>query len=214
MQKYKNIFLLFSIVIILIATGVVIIGLNPSLSRQDAENEIASFMMELLVKQGPVGVETPSDYIYVQEEIKSPIENIETSNQPWLNASEPTTIIVWAPPLDNLEVVDYSFNMLRMDDPISVWWYFDHTLVTASDKTAAIVKYREMFMSGGDVEVFGCPHNFSSFGILSLSNNNRDAKVYVSVSNGSYCGLSTILLLHRQLFGKWEIIGDEGFARS
>jgi hypothetical protein len=28
------------------------------------------------------------------------------------------------------------------------------------------------------------------------------------------CGIQTTLLLHRQLFGKWKIIGTEGFVRS
>lgn len=103
-------------------------------------------------------------------------------------------------------------NVLRMDAPISVWWYFDNTLISASDKTKAIAKYEELYISNAPED--GCSYNFSSFGILSLSSNKSDAKVYVGVGNGPLCGLQTTLLLHRQLFGKWKIIGTEGFARS
>ena len=209
MRKHKSVFISFSVVIILIA-GAAAIYWYPFLSRQEAEYEIASFMTDLLAKQGPLGVEVPSDYLYVQE-FKSPIEYTETSEQPWLNASQQTTIIVWAPPMDNFDLDNNPFNVLRMDAPISVWWYFDNTLVSAEDKTEAITKYVELFMS--DAPEDGCPHNFSSFGILSLSSNKRDAKVFVDVVNGPLCGIQTTLLLHRQLSGKWEIKGTEGFAR-
>lgn len=191
--------------------GAIVIYWTPFLSRQDAEHEIASFMTDLLVKQGPMGVETPSDYLYVQE-FNSPIERTETSAQPWLNTSQQTTIIVWAPPMDNFSADTNSFYALRMNAPISVWWYFDNTLITTRDKSEAIAKYAELFMS--DAPEDGCSYNFSRFGILSLSDNKRDARVFVDVENGSFCGLQTTLLLHRQLFGKWEIIGTEGFARN
>lgn len=209
MRNHKSIFLLFSIAIIFIL-GAAVIYSNPFLSRQDAEHEIASFMTDLLVKQGPIGVEVPSDYLYVQE-LENPIERIETSDQPWLNASQPTTIIVWAPPIDNFDTTTNLY-ALQDDAPISVWWYFDNTLVTVSNKTEAIAKYEELFIL--DAPEIGCYYNFSSFGILSLSNNLRDAKVFVAVGNGSFCGLQTTLLLHRSLFGKWKIIGTEGFAVS
>lgn len=208
MRKHKGVFISFSVVIILIAMAA--FYWYPFLSRQEAEYEIASFMTDLLVKQGPVGVETPSDYLYVQD-LKSPIERVEPSDQPWLNASQQTTLIVWAPPMDNFNIDNNPFNVLRMDAPISVWWYFDNTVVTAKDKTEAIAKYAELFMS--DAPEDGCPYNFSSFGILSLSGNNRDAKVFVDVVNGPLCGIQTTLLIHRQLSGKWEIKGTEGFAR-
>jgi len=208
MQKPKGIFLLLSIAIILILATAVIYW-HPFLSRQDAEHEIASFMTDLLVKQGPVGVETTSDYLYVQE-LKSPIERVETSDQPLLNASQQTTLIVWASPVDNFNA-DTNF-VLRMDTPISVWWYFDNTLLTVNDKTEGIAKYVELFVS--DAPEDSCSYNFSSFGILSLSSNKKDAKVFVSVGNGPLCGIQTTLLLRRQLSGKWEIIGTEGFARS
>jgi hypothetical protein len=209
MRKYKSIFLLLPIAIILIFSAAVIYW-HPFLTRQDAEHEIASFMTDLLAKQGPIGVETPSDYLYLQE-FNSPIKHTETSDQPWLDASQQTTIIVWAPPMDNVNVDKY-FNVLRIDDPISVWWYFDNTLISASDKTEAIAKYEELYISNAPEA--GCSYNFSSFGILSLSSNKSNAKVYVSVGNGTLCGLQTTLLLHRQLFGEWKIIGTEGFARS
>jgi hypothetical protein len=210
MRKYKNIFLLLSIAIILIFSAVVIYW-HPFLSRQDAEHEIASFMTDLLAKQGPIGVETPGDYLYVQT-FKSPIKHTEISDQPWLNASQQTTIIVWASPSDNFDIDNNPFNVLQMDKPISVWWYFDNTLITASNKTEAIAKYAELFISNAPED--GCSYNFSSFGILSLSSNKSDAKVFVDVGNGPLCGLQTTLLLHRQLFGEWKIIGTEGFARS
>jgi len=209
MRKHKSIFLSLSIAIILLLIAVVLYW-HPSSSRQDAEYEIASFMTDLLVKQGPAGVETPSDYLYVQE-YKSPIEHTETSDQPWLNVSQQNRIIVWASPTDNFDVDKNPSNVLRMDAPISVWWYFDNTLITANDKTEAIAKYVELFVS--DAPEDGCSYNFSSFGILSLSSNKRDAKVFVAVANGPLCGIETTLLLHRQLFGKWEITGTEGFAR-
>jgi hypothetical protein len=217
MRKHKSIFLSLSIAIILLLT-VAVIYWHPFLSRQDAEHEIASFMTDLLVKQGPLGVEVPEGYLSVQE-YKSPIEHTETSDQPWLNASQQTTIIIWASPTDNFNVDKNLSNLLlmdapvlRLDAPISVWWYFNNTLVTAKDKTEAIAKYAELFMS--DAPKDGCPYNFSRFGILSLSGNKRDAKVFVAVTNGPLCGMETILLLHQHLFGKWEIIGTEGFARS
>jgi len=209
MRKHKSLFLLLSITIILIL-GATVVYWHPFLSKQDTEYEIASFMTDLLAKQGPIGIETPSDYLYVQE-FDSPIKHTEISDQPWLNAPQQTTIIVWAPPMDNANVEKY-INVLRMDAPISVWWYFDNTLISASDKTEAIAKYEELYISNAPED--GCSYNFSSFGILSLSSNKSDAKVYVGVGNGPLCGLQTTLLLHRQLFGKWKIIGTEGFARS
>lgn len=162
---------------------------RPALPDGQADQELGSFMLDYIVRQ----------------EIGGTANYIETSGQPWVDAPPDANIIVWAPPAD--KIPSDSLDYLRTDEPLHVWWFAGHQLVEVTDKQEAIQKYRQTYMSNSSSNIWGW--GYYEFGILSLSNGDRDAKVYVGVSCGPLCGNGTIYSLHRSDAGKWAITGSE-----
>ena len=161
---------------------------RPALRDGQADQQLGSFMLDYIVRQ----------------QIGGTASYIATSGQPWADAPPDANIIVWAPPAD--KIPNDSLDYLRTDEPLHVWWFAGNQLVEVTDKQEAIQAFRQFhFSSSTPNHGWG----YYEFGILSLSNGDRDAKVYVGVSCGPLCGNGTIYSLHRSDDRTWAITGSE-----
>jgi hypothetical protein len=172
---------------ILFMAAVAIAGLispacTPAISGEKAENELAAFMLGLVVQRETGAATTP---------VKSP-------PQPWAAAPADTAIIVWAPPADKIE--ENTIEYLKTDEAIKVWWFAGNQMVEVTDKQEAIAQFRQAHMSSPSSTRWG----YYEFGILSLSNGNRDAEIYLGISCGPLCGEGVIYVVHRNDTGQWE----------
>ena len=157
---------------------------SSSITREDAEKEIVSFMLDFII-QNPVG----GSANYVQ-----------TSGQPWLNPPPSAVLIVYSPPNEKKD--KNPWEQLKIGEPIKVWWYFDNKLVEATDNQVAVQKYAEYYMPNSWLGRY-------DFGILTISRNNKKATVYFGSSTCPECAGGMIHTIERNDSGKWEIINSE-----
>ena len=159
---------------------------SPPLSRQQAEHELITFMLDYIVTQ-----QIPENLPYIPPEERS------ISGPPAL-----VSIIILAPAGENPEPGQ---NPLDITRPVRVWLHKDHQLYEAIDKTETIEQYRQDYMIFQDLHYWG----FYEFGIVSISDDGQQAKVYWEVSCGMNCGHGYLHILERNAQGKWEITGSE-----
>jgi hypothetical protein len=162
--------------------GLISPGCTPALASDQAESELAAFMLDRVTRQ-KIGV---------------PADLLPSNPQPWAAAPQDADIIIWAPPADRIE--ENSIAYLKTDEPIKVWWYAGDQLVEVTDKPEAIAQFRQAHMSNPSSTHW----SYYEFGILSLSNGNRDAEIYLGVSCGPLCGEGVIYVVHRNDSGQWE----------
>jgi hypothetical protein len=177
------------IIVILIAISIFLSGCSPAITKETAEKELVSFMLDFIV----------------QQEIGGTANYIQTSGQPWVDAPPNANIIVWYPPAENFpgDTIRY----LQIDEPIKVWLYADNKLVEATDKKETIQKYDETQMLNPESDIWAW--GSYGFGILSISESNNEAKVFFGVSCGPLCGHSVIYTVKRNTSGKWEIKDEQ-----
>lgn len=155
----------------------------PSIPAEQAESELAAFMLDRIAQQETGGPSAP----------------VKGSPQPWAAAPADAAIIVWAPPVERIE--PDSIKYLRTEQAVRVWWLAGDQLVEVTDRQEAIEAFRQAHMSDPSSRKWG----YYEFGILSLTNGNRDAEIYLGVSCGPLCGEGIIYVLHRNDSGQWEI---------
>jgi len=172
---------------LLLMTAVAIAGLispgcAPAIASEKAENELAAFMLSLVV----------------QQKIGASADPIPSNPQPWAAAPQDAAIIVWAPPAEPIE--DNSIEYLKIGEAIRVWWFAGNQLAEVTDKQDAIEQFKQAHISNLSSTHWG----YYEFGILSMSNGNRDAEIYLGVSCGVLCGEGVIYVVHRNDSGQWE----------
>jgi hypothetical protein len=178
------------IVAILIAIAILPLGCSPALTKNSIEKELASFMVDFII----------------QQDIRGPADYVQISGQPWVDIPTDAKIITWAHPVEKID--ENTNNYLKDGEPIKVWLYADNKLAEMADKLGTIEDYQmthNISNSQSDTVSWG----YYSFGILSISDNNNVAKVYVGFGCGPFCGESDIYTLERNDAGKWEIIDTE-----
>lgn len=190
MRKYKR---RNSILMITILMGIILPACGASatpeevvISQQQVEHELVTFMLDKIQTQ-----EIPKNLPYIPPEERA--------------TSDPAafvSIIIQAPAGENPEPGE---NPLDLTQPIRVWLYKDNQLYEAIDKTETIEQYRQDFIIFQDLHDWG----FYGFGIVSISENGQQAKVYWEVSCGMNCGHGNLYILERNEQGKWEITGSE-----
>ncbi len=165
---------------------------GPSIPRTQAEHEVADTMLDYLVSQQVGG--SPSYR--------------RMPAQPWSNAPYEAGILVWAPANQNFR--EQGIDYLETEKPLQVWWLADAALTpVASDMRLAVEDYRSTRITHRPADAkWGW--NYTEFGILSMSNGNRQAKVYVGISCGPLCGTGTIYTLQRDDSGKWTMTDEQG----
>jgi hypothetical protein len=164
-------------------------GCSPAVSKESAQSEVASFILDFII----------------QQEIGGTAGYIQTSGQPWVDAPPNASIIIWAPPIEKIS--DNTLEYLRSDEPIKVWWYADGKLTETSATAESIQKYRDAYMADPKSNIWAW--GYYEFGILSMSNGNKRAEVYVGVSCGPLCGHGVIYTIQRDDSGRWKIIDTE-----
>jgi hypothetical protein len=152
--------------------------------RKKAEEELISFMLDFIVRLQ----EGHTNYSQV-------------SGQPWLNPPADANLIVFLPP--NEEIDKKPWEQLKFDEPIKVWWFFDNKLVEATDNQEAIQKYEEYYMADAR-----WPWRYQ-WGILSISDDNKKATMYVESSSCPECAGGMLYTLRRDDSGEWQIIDSE-----
>ncbi len=179
----------YKIIAILAAFAVLLSGCSPSITKESAEKELVSFMLDFII----------------QQEIGGTVDYLQTSDQPWVDAPPGENIIIWAPPVDKAQD---SFESVNSDEPIKVWLYADNTLVeVTTNQKDAIEEYRQTYMSDSQSDIWAW--GYYEFGIMSLSSDNQEATIYVGVFCGPLCGHGVMYTLERNSSGKWEITGSE-----
>ena len=163
-------------------------GCSPGLSREDAEKEIVAFMLDNII----------------QGKLEGNANYLQSSGEPWLETSVTANIITFSPPNDAKEKNPWEY--LKSSEPIKVWWYFDNKLIEVTDKGLGQQKWQEYYMNNSDSHSWPIA---SDFGILSMSNGNTKATIYVDFSSCSECALGFISTLERNDSGMWEIIDTE-----
>lgn len=166
---------------------------GPSIPRAQAEQELGAFMLDYLIR----------------EQMGGPDNYTRTAGQPWSDAPEKVAIIVWAPPVEHFD--NHTMEHLNTDMPRQVWWFAGAQLTeVTSDKAAAVQDYRDTRMARRPATTESSwGWGYFEYGILSLSNRNHKAQVYVGISCGPLCGTGTIYTLERGASGKWEIRDSE-----
>jgi hypothetical protein len=161
---------------------------TQSLSKEQAEKELVAFMLDFTLHQelGVTGV------------------TAQSGRHLWANAPPDASLIVWAPPVTNLD--DATTIFVNTDEPSRVWWYAGNQLVEVTDKVEAIQAFRQVHFSGSSPSK---GWGYYEFGLFSLSDGNRTAKVYLGVSCGPLCGEGTIYTLQRDDSGEWKITKTE-----
>lgn len=177
------------IILALIITSVLspLVGCSPSITKNDAEKEIVSFMLDLIIHNS----------------LKVAANYVQSSDQPWLNPPPSANLIIYAQP--NKEVDKAPWEQLS-EESINVWWYFDNKLIEATDNQVAIQMWNELYMF--NQETHSWPYRYE-FGILSISGTNRKATVYYSASSCPECGGGQLYTLRRNDSGEWEITDSE-----
>jgi hypothetical protein len=172
-------------IVIFMAIAISLSGCSPAISKETAQKELVSFMLDFIV----------------QQEIGGTANYIQTSGQPWVDAPPNANIIIWSPPVEHVD--KDSIEYIESDKPIRVWLYADNKLVEASDKTGTIQNYQKTHMSNPKTDIWAW--GYYEFGIMSISNNNQGATIYVGASCGPLCGHGVMYTVKRNASGKWEI---------
>lgn len=157
-----------------------------AIDQQQAEHELVTFMLDYIVRQ-----QIPENMPYI------PPEDRSANGPPSL-----VSIIIQAPPGEDS---DSSHNTLDLTQPIRVWLYTGNQLYEAIDRTETIEQYRQDYMDFQNSKYWG----FYDFGIISISEDGQQAKVFWEVTCGSMCGHGYMNILERNADGKWEITGAE-----
>jgi len=157
-------------------------GCSPAIASEKAENELAAFMLDLVV----------------QQKIGASADPIPSNPQPWAASPQDADIIIWAPPADRIE--ENTVEYLKLGEAIRVWWFAGNQLTEVTDNQDAIQQFKQAHISNPSSTRWG----YYEFGILSLSNGNRDAEIYLGVSCGPLCGEGVIYVVHRNDAGQWE----------
>ncbi len=171
------------IITLFITIAVLLSACSPAISKETAEKELVSFILDFIV----------------QQEIGGTANYIQTSGQPWVDAPPNANIIIWSPPIENPGDFDY----IKSDESIKVWLYADGKLVEATDMKDTIQNYKTTHMSNTESDIWAW--GYYEFGIMSISSNNQEATIYVGVSCGSLCGHGVMYTVKRNSAGKWEI---------
>ena len=185
-RKYSLVILTILIGIILPAYGSQSTQEEGVVSRQQAEHELVTFMLNHIQNQ-----EIPQNLPYI------PPEERATSGPAAI-----VSIIIQAPAGEKPEPGE---NPLDLTQPVRVWLYKDNQLYEAIDKTETIEQYRQDYMIFHDLHDWG----FYNFGIVSISDDGQQAKVYWEVSCGMDCGHGYLHILERNAQGKWVVTGSE-----
>lgn len=178
------------IIALLMAIAIMLSDCSSAFTRKSMENELASFMIDFIIQQNIMG---PANYI-------------ETSGQPWVDIPANAKIIIWSHPVEKID--ESTTNYLKDDEPIKVWLYADNKLAEMADKLGTIEHY-QMTHNISNSETDTASWGYYDFGILSISDDNNEAKVYIGFLCGPVCGESDIYTLERNDSGKWEITGTE-----
>lgn len=178
------------ITIIFITAAILLSGCSSGITKEAVEKELVSFIVDFIV----------------QQEIGGPANYIQTNDRFWIDAPSSVNIIVWLPPVKNAE--ENSTEYLKSDEPIKVWLYADNKLVETIDKKETIQKFKQTYIINPESDTWAW--GYYEFGIMSMSNNNQEAAIYVSVSCGNVCGHGAMYTLKRNNSGKWEIKESQG----
>ncbi len=187
---------IYIVALIAIAGGALLGACTPALPKEQAEKELKEFMLDFVVKQALGGV----------------VSYTRASGQPWLNAPADASLLVWAPPTENMDQDSIAY--LNSDHPLQVWWLSQNQLTeVTSDKAAAVQDYRQTriydYKPPADPSQGGWGWGYYEFGILRLSNGNRQADIYVGISCGPLCGNGSIYSLKRDESGEWKIYDEQ-----
>jgi len=185
MKAHLNLFVLC----ILVITGVMpLSSCAPSITRDIAEKEIITFTLELIIQQQTTGS----------------IQYRQNSGEPWLSLPPKANLIIYAPANPEKDKADWE--QLDKSNPFQVWWYFDGNLVETQDRQLAIQEWQQYYQY--ELKAKSWPDRYE-FGILSVSRNNKNAKIYFSSSTCPECAAGFIYTLRRNNSGQWEIVDKE-----
>ncbi len=156
---------------------------SAPIPEMQARREISSFVLDYI--------------LHMDWRVRAGTPVVETMAQPFTAVPPGAEIVIWAPPLEH----PYDYPYVNTDAPLRVWWIAGSELIeVAGDKTAAIEQYRQTHMQNSQ-EIWG----YHEYGILSISDGNTKAQVYVGIQGGPLSGTGTIYSLVRSASGKWKI---------
>jgi hypothetical protein len=167
-------------------------GPSASIPRAQAEQEVGAYMLDTIIR----------------EQIGMPWDYTRTAGQPWSMAPDKVDLIVWSP-VEKFSASGIKF--MDRDKALHVWWLAGKQLTeVTSDKAAAVQDYRNTrMMRRPDPTESAWGWGYFEYGILSMSEGNRTARVYMGISCGPLCGQGTIYTLERDASGTWTITNSE-----
>jgi hypothetical protein len=159
---------------------------NP---EQRVEDEIVTFMIEYIT----------------ENEIEPMIDIIAEEDIPLIDTPPDEFIIIWLPP--SATRGEDPWHWLDDEQPNGVWLYSDGDV--SEREAGAIEEYRQEYIEPDDGWASIFQWGYYEFGLLSISENEQDAEVYLSATCGSLCGHGVVLTLQRSSGGVWEIVNTE-----
>jgi hypothetical protein len=147
------------------------------------------------------------DYV-AENEIEAMIDFIETEGLPLIESPPEAFIIVWSSTFE--EQGDYPWEWLDTERPNRVWLYNDGDQKIQEDKRRAIENYQQKYIETSPASPSIFQWGYYEFGILSISEEQQEAEVYLHATCGSLCGHGILFTLKLNSDGMWEIVDQEG----
>ena len=142
----------------------------------------------------------------VENEIEAMIDIINSEDIPLID-KPPAQFIVISSPISQTIENDYSnlMNALETRNAEKVWIYQDSELTLQADAQKAIQDYQEFIRSAPkNPSIFMWGYN--EFGIVSIADDGKKAKVYLAATCGSLCGHGLLMFLEKNGDDQWELI--------
>ncbi len=140
----------------------------------------------------------------IDNEIVPMLDIFKTENIPGLDAPPEAQIIVWSPIIADYQTSD-PFNWLDTPNAYKVWKYGDKGLVVQEDEQGAIADYQHKYMNNNPSIPSIFTWGYYEYGIVSITEDLKSSKVYLSASCGSACGHGILFTLKLNDKAEWEI---------
>ncbi len=151
------------------------------------------------------------DYI-VTAEIRDMADFIKNnSGESWMPGPPKASIIIYGPVVNDPEHPEWGPHV-NDQQAIKVWWYEDDQLAETDQKTEAMSRYEEQFMATPAADIFAW--GYYDFGIASVTEDGRQAELYIGASCGPLCGHGILYKILRESPGKWRIIDQQFLWQS
>jgi hypothetical protein len=149
----------------------------------------------------------------VENEILPLLDIFKSENIPGLSGPPESFIIVSSPIIKDYQSSD-PFQWLDTNNAYEVWLYENNQLIVQKNAQSVITNYQQKYMKIDQSKPSIFTWGYHEFGIVSISDDQRTAEIYLSVTCGSACGHGILFTLKQDNNGEWTINDLQGLWGS